>query len=149
MHRQSSSVSRPRPAARPSPSGRGASDSRASESRSTPAKAAPAAATPRPAPTLNTRQRSHLRGLGHHLDPVVHIGKDGLTEGLQAAVERALDQHELLKLKLSENAPGERFELSAAIATQCRAALVQVLGRTLLLYRRRPDGDDRPHIPLG
>lgn len=102
----------------------------------------------RPTPVLNNHQLHHLRRLGHHIDPVVIVGKDGLTDGLRTAVEAALDQHELLKIKLSENAPGDRHELAAALADQCSAALVQMLGRTVLLYRRRPDTDPRPHIPL-
>jgi RNA-binding protein len=98
--------------------------------------------------TLTSQQRSRLRSLGHHLDVVVHVGKDGLTGSLCAAVEQALDQHELLKVKLSENAPMGRHELALQLAAHCNAALVQVLGRTLLLYRRRPDSDPRPHVSL-
>lgn len=103
----------------------------------------------KPAP-LSARQRLFLRGLGHHLQPVVQVGKDGISDGLLQAIDAALDQHELLKLRLSENAPGERKELATALAEQSTAALVQVMGRTLLLYRRRPDvpGSPRPHIKL-
>lgn len=103
----------------------------------------------RPPPTLNNHQLHHLRRLGHHIDPVIIVGKDGLTDGLRAALDEALDQHELLKAKLSENAPGDRHDLAAALADLCGAALVQMLGRTVLLYRRRPDSDPRPHISLG
>jgi RNA-binding protein len=98
---------------------------------------------------LSQKQQNHLRGLGHHLDPIVHVGKEGITDGLCDAINGALDQHELLKLRLSEHAPGDRHELATEIAGRCRAALVQVIGRTLLLYRRRPDTDPRPHIALG
>lgn len=111
-----------------------------------------------PAPTrrarkpaaLTARQRLFLRGLGHHLQPVVQIGKDGISDGVVAAIDIALDQHELLKLRLSENAPGERRELATDLAERSGAALVQVMGRTLLLYRRRPDAprSARPHIQL-
>src|SRR5437868_6135508 len=99
-------------------------------------------------PKLSTRQRCHLRGLGHHLSAVVQIGKDGLSDGLFSAVDLALDQHELLKLRLSENTEGDKKELAKKVAERCGAALVQVMGRTLLLYRRRPTDDPRPHISL-
>ena len=58
-------------------------------------------------------------GLGHHLQPVVQIGKDGISDGVVAAIDIALDQHELLKLRLSENAPGERRELATELAERC------------------------------
>ncbi len=103
----------------------------------------------RRSPSLTTRQRTHLRGLGHHLDPVVLIGKEGLSQGLLANVDEQLDLHELLKLRISENAPGDRHEMAETLAAHCGAALVQVLGRRFLLYRRRPDSDPRPHVTLG
>lgn len=93
-------------------------------------------------PKLTTKQICILRGDGHHLNPVVLIGKDGVTPGLCAATSVALDSHGLIKIKVSENAPGERRELVAALASQLGAALVQVLGRTALLYRERPKSED-------
>lgn len=116
---------------------------------------APATPPPRPlgpAPVLTTRQRCYLRGLGHHLEPVVLIGKEGVTEPLCSAVADALVRHELIKLRLAETVDGDRHELAAELAARCHAALVQVLGRTLLLYRRRPSDkpgrDARSHLPL-
>jgi RNA-binding protein len=92
----------------------------------------------RPPPKLTTKQVCILRGDGHHLNPVVLIGKDGVTPGLCAAMGEALDSHGLIKIKVSENAPGERRELVAELANRLCAALVQVMGRTALLYRERP-----------
>jgi RNA-binding protein len=88
---------------------------------------------------LSGKQRRHLRGLGHHLDPVVHVGKDGITEGLVAALAAALEAHELVKLRLAESVDGDRHDLAAALAVAAAAELVQVLGRTVLLYRPRAD----------
>lgn len=107
-----------------------------------------------PAPVLSTKQRAHLRGLGHHLAPVVQVGKEGLTDALCQAIGIALHRHELIKLRLAESVEGDRHELAAEIAKRSHAALVQVLGRTLLLFRPRPadDGEDagapRPHVTL-
>jgi RNA-binding protein len=96
-------------------------------------------------PMLTGKQRRYLRGLGHHRDPVVQIGKDGRTEGVQKAVEAALEQHELIKVRLLETVEEDRHELAAALATDVKADLVQVLGRTLLLYKPR---EEEPEIKL-
>jgi RNA-binding protein len=88
---------------------------------------------------LKGKQRSFLRGLGHHLDPVVQVGKDGLTEGLVGALDVALTTHELIKIKLGESAGADRRAIGAALAESAGADLVQVLGRTVLIYRRRVD----------
>lgn len=82
----------------------------------------------------------------------MQIGKEGLTEALCGAVAIALLRHELIKLRLAETVDGDRLELAAELAARSHAALVQVLGRTVLLYRRRPNElkgrDMPPHVPL-
>lgn len=87
---------------------------------------------------LSGAKRRHLRALGHHLEPVVHCGKEGVSDALIAAANDAIDRHELIKLRLGENAPGDRRDLATAIAEATHADLVGVLGRTVLLYRRHP-----------
>ena len=88
-------------------------------------------------PVLTGKQRRYLRGLGHHLEPVVQVGKDGITEGLVGALDVALDTHELIKIRLGEHAGDDRRALGAALAEAGAGELVQVLGRTVLVYRRR------------
>ena len=87
---------------------------------------------------LSGAVRRHLRGLGHHLQPVVQCGKEGVTDALIAAVNAAIETHELIKVRLGENAEGDRRDLATTIAEATRAELVEVLGRTILLYRRNP-----------
>ena len=94
---------------------------------------------------LTSKQARHLRALGHHLDPVVHLGKAGVTEGLQKAIDAALVDHELVKVKLNPEATEDRHEAAAALALALKADLAQVLGRTFLLYRRHPS---EPKIKL-
>ena len=86
---------------------------------------------------LTGKQRRHLRALGHHLDPVVQVGKEGISEGLVSALDVALETHELIKVKLGEAAGTDRRALGAAVAEAVGGELVQVLGRTVLVYRRR------------
>jgi len=97
------------------------------------------AAPPKEAPPLTGKAVRHLRALGHHLDPVVQIGKDGITDGVVAATREALLAHELIKVKILQDAPVERTEAGAELARRAGASLAQTLGRTLLLYKRHPN----------
>ena len=94
---------------------------------------------------LSGKQRRYLRGLGHALEPVVQVGKDGVTDGVGAAAAAALLQHELVKIKLGTNTPDERHDAAKALAKLSASELVQVLGNTILLYKRHPD---EPKIEL-
>ncbi|UQA62654.1 ribosome assembly RNA-binding protein YhbY [Polyangium aurulentum] len=88
--------------------------------------------------SLTGKQRRHLRALGHHLDPVVQLGKHGLTEGIIAAVNDALETHELVKVRIGTECPDDRADVAERLPPAVRAELAQILGRTLLLYRRHP-----------
>jgi RNA-binding protein len=88
---------------------------------------------------LSGKQRRALRALGHHLKPLVQVGHQGVSEALVAALEQALHDHELVKVRLLETAPGTKATLAAALAVSSEAEVAQVLGRTVLLYRPRPD----------
>lgn len=94
---------------------------------------------------LTGKQRRHLRALGHELKTVVQIGKDGIDDGLIAAVDRALLDHELVKVKVGESAGLDRHEAAEALASQTRSEVAQVLGNIVLLYRPHPD---EPQITL-
>lgn len=94
---------------------------------------------------LSGRQRRYLRSLGHELRPVVQIGRDGLDDGLVAAVDQALIDHELIKVKLGEAANLDRHAAAADLAARTRSEVAQVLGHTVLLYRAHPD---EPEIEL-
>jgi RNA-binding protein len=97
---------------------------------------------------LTGSQRRHLRGLGHHLDPVVQIGKLGLTDSVIAAVDEALERHELVKVRVGTECPEDRHELAARLAPVAKGQLAQVLGRTMLLYRRHPS-EAKIQLPKG
>lgn len=94
---------------------------------------------------LTGKQRRHLRALAHDLRPIVQVGKDGIDDGLVAAVDRALLDHELIKIKVGEHAGMERHDVAEALAKQTRSEVAQVLGYTLLLYRPHPE---KPQIKL-
>jgi len=88
---------------------------------------------------LTGKQRRHLRGLGHGLKAIVQVGKDGIDDGLVAAVEQALEDHELVKLKVGEAAKLDRHDAAEALAHKTHSQVAQVLGNTVLLYRPNPD----------
>lgn len=87
---------------------------------------------------LTGKQRRALRALGHHLKPVVQVGQDDLTEGVVQAVDEQLTAHELIKVKIGEGATSSRDEVAETLAGKTKAELVQILGRTVLLYRKHP-----------
>jgi RNA-binding protein len=102
-------------------------------------------AAARDALALSGKAARYLRGLGHHLDPVVQIGKEGITTGLVTATKEALLAHELIKVRVLAEAPLDRKQAAEELANLSGAALAQTLGRTLLLYRRHPN---KPKIVL-
>ncbi|KFE71594.1 ribosome assembly RNA-binding protein YhbY [Hyalangium minutum] len=85
---------------------------------------------------LNGKQRRALRAKGHHLEPVVIVGQSGVTEGLLSAVEQALKDHELIKVKINEG-PETRHEAADRLAEGTSSELAQLLGRTALLFKAR------------
>ena len=95
--------------------------------------------------TLSGKALRHLRALGHDLDPVIAVGKNGVTESLAKEATQALEKHELIKVRVMQEAPVDRHEAAEVLAEKTGAALAQVLGRTFLLYRRN---DKKPKIVL-
>ncbi len=88
--------------------------------------------------TLSEKQRKHLRGLGHALQPVVLIGNAGLTDGVIAEAARALHDHELVKIKVRGADRDARESVFAQIAQRTGSALVQRIGHVGLYYLRHP-----------
>ena len=93
------------------------------------------------APVLTGRQRKSLRGLAHRLEPVVLVGRDGVTDAVVRAVGEALLTHELIKVRLHE--PGDKRGDAQALADGAGAALCGLVGHTVILYRPHPE---RPKI---
>jgi RNA-binding protein len=89
--------------------------------------------------TLTGKQKRHLRGLGHHLNPVVQIGKDGVSDTLLTEIDRSLEAHELIKIKALESCEDDIKDIAQQISRGSKAELVQTLGHTALLYRQRKE----------
>jgi RNA-binding protein len=93
---------------------------------------------------LTDSQKRHLRGLGHHLKPVVWVGQHGLSENVLAEIGQALDAHELVKIKIAAER-GERREIAAAICAKTSADLIHSIGQMAILFRRNTK---KPRIAL-
>lgn len=94
---------------------------------------------------LSGKQKRQLRGLGHELKPIVLVGQQGIDERVLAAITDAFTARELVKIKLLESYTGERHDTAKNLADKTGAELVQVLGRTILLYKKSAEA---PGIPL-
>lgn len=93
---------------------------------------------------MNGKARRFLRGRGHHLEPIVRVGQGGVTDGVVQATEAALLDHELIKIRVRD-APEDRKIVAANLGERCGAEVVQILGKTILLYRAHPE---EPKIKL-
>ena len=87
-------------------------------------------------PLLNSKQRAFLRSKANSEEPVLHLGKGGLSEPLLRQAEDALAARELIKGKVLETAPFSSREAAEQVAQAVCAEVVQVIGRTFVLYRR-------------
>ena len=94
---------------------------------------------------LTGKQSHHLRALGHHIKPLLQLGKSGLSSEFLAKVDELLERHELIKIKLLQNCPLDRSEAGAGIAEALNCAVAQKIGKTLLLYKAR---SENPEIVL-
>jgi RNA-binding protein len=95
--------------------------------------------------SLTGKQRRHLRALGHELRPIVQVGKSGIDDGLVAALEQALADHELVKVRVGESASVDRHDAATELAEKTKSEVAQVLGNIVLLYRPDPE---EPKIAL-
>lgn len=91
----------------------------------------------------NKKDNKQLRAIGHKLKPVVTVAGNGLSEGVMTELERALSDHELIKVKLAVPGKANRQQLSAEICQQTGAQLVQSIGGVILLLRRSKEPDPR------
>lgn len=101
--------------------------------------------TPDPGHKLSGKQRRFLRAKGHHLDPVVQVGKEGISDPVITAVDEALGTHELIKVRLGQNMHDDRHAAAAELAARTGSEVAQVLGSVVLLYRAHPED---PEIEL-
>jgi RNA-binding protein len=98
---------------------------------------------------LTAKQKQYLKGLAHPLNQIIQIGKEGLSTGLIATTLEELDRHELIKVKISSNSGLEKHDTSLQLAQITQSVLVQLIGKTIVLYKPNPKRpkDKRIYIP--
>lgn len=98
--------------------------------------------------TLTGKQKKFLKGLGHHLSPLISIGKEGLTENIFKATRQELLTRELIKVKIGNNSNIKKQEAAELLPVATDSTLVQLIGKTLLLYKENLKIDKEHRISL-
>ncbi len=86
----------------------------------------------------SSKLRRALRGHGHALSPIVHIGKGGASPAVLKQAEQALADHELVKVKVDADSPDDRFATADLLGAQPGVSVVQIVGHSILIYKRHP-----------
>jgi len=86
--------------------------------------------------SLSTQQKKHYRTIGHNLHPIVTVAGKGLTETVQLEVDRALEDHELIKVKFAVGDRNLKKEMIRELCSIVEAEIVQEIGHIALIYRR-------------
>jgi RNA-binding protein len=95
--------------------------------------------------SLTSKQKSYLKALAHHLEPVVRVGRAGATDAVSGEVERTVDAHELIKIRIEVEDSSERRAIAADLAQRTGAEFVGAVGKIAILYRARAE---KPKIKL-
>ncbi|WP_131667782.1 YhbY family RNA-binding protein [Psychrobacter pygoscelis] len=92
---------------------------------------------------LDNATLKRLKGIGHELKPIVMIGNNGVTPAIIEEINRALNDHELIKVRLSAGSKDEREELAAELAQETDSTMIHSIGRMALLLRHNPNANPK------
>lgn len=93
--------------------------------------------------SLTQEQKKQFKATGHHLKPIVTIAEQGLSEGVMAELDRALNDHELIKIQLRLADRDDRAAILTELCQQSSAVLVQTIGKVALVYRKNPNANPK------
>ena len=93
--------------------------------------------------SLTQEQKKHFKSIGHHLKPVVTVAEQGLKENLMAELDRALNDHELIKIQLRIAEREDRQTILTELCQQRSSILVQSIGKMALIYRKNPKANPK------
>lgn len=84
---------------------------------------------------LTGKQKRFLRSKAHHLTPIFQVGKGGVNDNMIKQISEALEVRELLKVSILQNSDEEKEVVAQKLADGSRAELVQIIGKTIVLYK--------------
>jgi len=96
---------------------------------------------------MTTKQRAYLKSLAMKIDPIIQIGKGGITPSLTKAVNEALDARELIKISVLQNCLDDPRELATIIGERTHSQVVQVIGKKIVLYKEGKDDKKVIELP--
>jgi len=94
---------------------------------------------------LSGKQKSYLRGAANEMQPIIQVGKLGINEMLVETTHKALEARELIKISALQNCLDEPKNIAGELAKQTNAEVVQVIGRTIILYKETSKRENRDH----
>lgn len=92
---------------------------------------------------VSTERKKQLRTIGHKLNPIVTIAGNGLSDGVVNELNRALNDHELIKVKLAFTEREERKEAIEALSQFANVEIIQEIGKVVLLYRANKNANPK------
>ena len=96
---------------------------------------------------ITSKQRAYLKGLAMTMDPILQLGKGGLTPENTASVDEALAARELIKINVLQNCLEDSIQMAETLAERTRSQVVQVIGRKIVLYREGKDDKKKIVLP--
>lgn len=96
---------------------------------------------------ITSKQRAYLKGLAMTMDPILQLGKGGLTPENTASVDEALVARELIKINVLQNCLEDSRQMAETLAERTRSQVVQVIGRKIVLYREGKDDKKKIVLP--
>ena len=85
---------------------------------------------------LTGKQKRFLRSEAHHVDPIFQVGKGGVNEAMIVQISEALEKRELVKISILSNNEDDKNEVAEKLAKDTKAELVQLIGHTVVLYKK-------------
>ena len=96
---------------------------------------------------MTSKQRAYLKGLAMTMDPLLQLGKGGLTPENTAAVDEALAARELIKICVLQNCLEDPRQMAEVLAERTRSQIVQVIGKKIVLYRESKNEKKKIELP--
>lgn len=92
---------------------------------------------------ITGKQRAYLRKIGHDMQPIFQIGKDGISDTVITAIDQALEKREIIKISILETAMLDTRQTCDEIAGRLLAEPVQAIGNKFILYRKSSEAKNR------